>query len=195
VAEPPASTPPAAAGYTPAPADAAPAPNTTPLDLPPIQLPYEQPAYTPPAAQPSYAPAPTYAQPTQYATPSYGQSAPAATPAYGQTGDYTNYNAQAVQPAPGYAPAPYGQPSYGVQPYSSQAHSKMVAGLLGIFLGGLGFHNFYLGYNQRAIIQIIVTFVTLGFGAIWGFIEGILILVAQPGTPRSFDAAGVPLTQ
>ena len=32
--------------------------------------------------------------------------------------------------------------------------SKMTAGLLGIFLGGLGIHNFYLGYTGKAIAQI-----------------------------------------
>lgn len=54
--------------------------------------------------------------------------------------------------------------------------SKMVAGLLGIFLGGLGIHNFYLGFTTKGIIQIIVSLVTCGIGAWWGIIEGILIL-------------------
>ena len=35
--------------------------------------------------------------------------------------------------------------------------SKLVAGLLGIFLGGFGVHNFYLGYNKKAIIQVSVS--------------------------------------
>ncbi|HHW28566.1 MAG TPA: NINE protein [Syntrophomonadaceae bacterium] len=67
--------------------------------------------------------------------------------------------------------------------------SKIVAGILGILLGGLGIHRFYLGYIGIGIIQIIVTLVTFGFGAIWGFIEGILILV---GTIDK-DAQGRPL--
>jgi len=67
--------------------------------------------------------------------------------------------------------------------------SKIVAGILGILLGGLGIHRFYLGYTVIGIIQIVVTLVTLGFGAIWGFIEGILILV---GTINK-DAQGRPL--
>jgi len=54
--------------------------------------------------------------------------------------------------------------------------SKLAAGLLGIFLGGLGIHRFYLGYIGLGIVQIIVTIITFGFGALWGFIEGILIL-------------------
>lgn len=69
--------------------------------------------------------------------------------------------------------------------------SKMVAGLLGIFLGSFGIHNFYLGFTKKAIIQIVVTIVTCGIGGIWGFIEGILILCGNINA----DANGVPLTQ
>ncbi len=68
--------------------------------------------------------------------------------------------------------------------------SKMVAGLLGIFLGSIGIHNFYLGYTKRAIIQIVVTLVTCGIGAWWGLIEGILILCGKYVTA---DANGTPL--
>ena len=32
--------------------------------------------------------------------------------------------------------------------------SKIGAGLLGIFLGGFGVHNFYLGYKDKAIAQL-----------------------------------------
>ena len=35
--------------------------------------------------------------------------------------------------------------------FNSEAKSKMAAGLLGIFLGGLGIHNFYLGYTGKAL--------------------------------------------
>jgi len=67
--------------------------------------------------------------------------------------------------------------------------SKLIAGLLGIFLGGLGIHRFYLGYTALGIIQIVVTTITLGAGSLWGFIEGILILT---GTINK-DAQGNPL--
>ena len=66
--------------------------------------------------------------------------------------------------------------------------SKMAAGLLGIFLGGWGVHNFYLGYTGKAIAQIVLTF-CFGIGAIWGLIEGIMILCGKIST----DAKGVPL--
>ena len=56
------------------------------------------------------------------------------------------------------------------------SRSKLVAGLLGIFLGGYGVHNFYLGFTKTAVIQIIVTVVTCGAGSLWGLIEGIMIL-------------------
>ncbi|MBO7395373.1 MAG: TM2 domain-containing protein [Ruminococcus sp.] len=66
---------------------------------------------------------------------------------------------------------------------------KMVAGLLGIFLGAWGVHNFYLGNTKRAIIQIVVTCVTCGIGGLWGLIEGIMILIGKIDT----DADGNPL--
>jgi TM2 domain-containing membrane protein YozV len=72
---------------------------------------------------------------------------------------------------------------------SGAQKSKLVAGLLGIFVGGFGIHRFYLGYIGMGITQIIVTFVTCGIGSLWGFIEGILILVGNINT----DSEGRPL--
>ena len=72
---------------------------------------------------------------------------------------------------------------------NTQQKSKMAAGLLGIFLGAWGVHNFYLGNTSRGIIQIVVTLVTCGAGGIWGLIEGIMILTGSINT----DANGVPL--
>ncbi len=61
--------------------------------------------------------------------------------------------------------------------------SKMAAGLLGIFLGSFGVHNFYLGYTGKAVAQLLITVLTCGIGAaissIWGLIEGILILTGS----------------
>jgi hypothetical protein len=131
----------------------------------------------PPAAPPPPAPAPGYGAappgyaeaPPGYGAPQQGYGAPAAPPgAYGQ-------------PYPGYA----------VAPYDPQAKSKIVAGLLGIFLGGFGVHRFYLGYTKIGVIQIVVTLVTCGIGAIWGFVEGILYLVGSGN--YTTDATGRPL--
>ncbi len=71
--------------------------------------------------------------------------------------------------------------------------SKVIAGLLGIFLGAFGVHNFYLGYNNKAIAQLLITVLSCcilsQISAIWGFIEGILILCGNIKT----DADGNPL--
>ena len=61
--------------------------------------------------------------------------------------------------------------------------SKIAAGLLGIFLGTLGIHKFYLGYTKEAVIMLVVGLVgsfLFGLGAIVmgiiGLIEGIMYL-------------------
>lgn len=66
---------------------------------------------------------------------------------------------------------------------SGNSKSKIAAGLLGIFLGALGVHNFYLGYTGKAVGQLLLTLVgwiACGLGpiaaSIWGLIEGIMIL-------------------
>ncbi len=61
--------------------------------------------------------------------------------------------------------------------------SKIAAGLLGIFLGSLGVHNFYLGYTGKAVAQLLISILSCGILAavsgIWGLIEGILILTGS----------------
>ena len=73
------------------------------------------------------------------------------------------------------------------------AKSKLVAGLLGIFLGCFGVHNFYLGYTGKAVAQVLISVLscfTLSFvSGVWGLIEGIMILVGNINT----DAKGNPL--
>ncbi len=54
--------------------------------------------------------------------------------------------------------------------------NKLVAGLLGIFLGGLGVHRFYMGYIGIGVLQLILCICTFGMSSIWGFIEGIICL-------------------
>lgn len=74
-----------------------------------------------------------------------------------------------------------------------QAKSKMAAGLLGIFLGAFGVHNFYLGFTGKAVAQLLITILSCGMlsfaSGIWGLIEGILILTGS----ISVDANGNPL--
>lgn len=84
----------------------------------------------------------------------------------------------------------------------TSSKSKMAAGLLGIFLGAYGAHNFYLGNKEKAIIQLILAivgivtlllvigyFILIGV-SIWGFIEGILILVSHKGSKWHLDSEG-----
>jgi TM2 domain-containing membrane protein YozV len=52
---------------------------------------------------------------------------------------------------------------------------KMVAGILGILLGGLGIHHFYLGSTTAGIICLVLS--CCGVGAILGLVEGIMLLV------------------
>jgi len=63
------------------------------------------------------------------------------------------------------------------------AKSKIAAGLLGIFLGAFGVHNFYLGYTGKAIAQLLISLLSCGMlafaSSIWGLIEGILILTGS----------------
>ena len=65
----------------------------------------------------------------------------------------------------------------------ADAKSKMVAGLLGIFLGCFGVHNFYLGYTGKAIAQLLISvlscFTLCVVSEIWGLIEGIMILCGK----------------
>ena len=63
------------------------------------------------------------------------------------------------------------------------AKSKLAAGLLGIFLGAFGVHNFYLGYTGKAVAQLLITILSCGVlsfaSGVWGLIEGILILTGS----------------
>ncbi len=60
---------------------------------------------------------------------------------------------------------------------------KLLAGLLGIFLGGLGIHKFVLGYKNEGIIMVVVYVLGLFLCgipslviAIIGIVEGIMYL-------------------
>ncbi len=84
---------------------------------------------------------------------------------------------------PSYPPPPSG-PAYpppppggygGVPPDVNQ--KKVLAGVLGILLGGLGVHRFILGDTMGGILRIVITLVTCGLGSIIGLIEGIMYLV------------------
>ncbi len=87
---------------------------------------------------------------------------------------------------------PAGAPGYAAP---AAQKSKIAAALLAFFLGTFGVHNFYLGYTNKAIWQLLLGTVgaCLGVGpfisGIWGIIEGVQILTGSIAT----DANGVPL--
>ena len=65
----------------------------------------------------------------------------------------------------------------GSMPPPPPAKSKIVAGILAIFLGFLGVQYFYIGKTVGGIISIVLTLVTCGLWEIIPFIQGILMLV------------------
>ncbi len=100
------------------------------------------------------------------------------------------------QPPPYQAP-----PTSGYAPYAGpMVKSKLTAGLLGVFLGWLGIHRFYLGYQNIAIAQLSVGLVGLFLSpftcglillgaAIWGIVDGVMILTGS----LARDGQGNPL--
>ena len=109
-----------------------------------------------------------YAKPAQDAPPGYGYGYPP--PGAGQTPGYAT-------PGPyGYNPqAPYGFDPYG-RPYSEK--SKIVAGVLQLFLGSFGIGRFYIGSVGIGIAQLF----TCGGLGIWSVIDGVLLLMSNEAT-------------
>lgn len=111
-------------------------------------------------------------------------------PLMGQSNGSAGYG-QSYSQNTAYAQSGY-PPQTGYQP-----RSRVVAGVLGILLGSLGIHNFYLGFTSRGLTQLLVTLiggaVTCGIASaamgIWGIVEGIMILTNHIST----DAKGVPM--
>ncbi len=109
-------------------------------------------------------------------------------PAFGQPQD----------PQQGYAQPAFGQPVFG-QPafaqgvYANPPKQWIIALLLAFFVGPLGFHNFYLGYNSRGLIQLLLSVIVIGLPitAIWAFIEFIMIIMRSGS--YGCDATGQPL--
>ena len=102
------------------------------------------------------------------------------------------YPQQDQYPAQGYSQpypeaAPLRAPQPGMPQYP-QAHitaispawpvkSKTAAGILGIFLGGLGIHKFYLGKIGSGILYLLLCWT--GIPAVLGFFEGISYLCSN----------------
>ncbi|WP_346926147.1 TM2 domain-containing protein [uncultured Arthrobacter sp.] len=163
-------------------------PHPDPTAVPPegYDAPAAPPAYQgQPQGNPAGPQQPSAGQPQYQGQPQapqqYQSQPPMPNPAYGQPQAPQQYQSQPPMPNPAYG---YRQPK-----------SKIVAGLLGIFLGGLGIHRFYLGFTKIAVIQLILTLVlgalTFGIVALWGVVEGIMIIAGS--SHFRVDAQGVPL--
>ncbi|WP_395572145.1 NINE protein [Streptomyces sp. BK79] len=136
---------------------------------------------------------PGYGYPNQAPGPS-GQAGPYGYPQGGQPGYQQppgGYQQPGYQQAPGYyggdpaaaygydPGAPYGYDPYG-RPYSDK--SKIVAGVLQLFLGTFGIGRFYVGSVGMGIAQLF----TCGGLGFWALIDGIMYLVSNDRT----DAQG-----
>jgi TM2 domain-containing membrane protein YozV len=136
-------------------------------DLSAVSVPVHQ--YAPvaqpfaPVVQQQPAPVQGY-QPSRYSGPLGLSQAAATAPA--------QVPADAPNPPQPAAPAAY---TYAAGVYGSTHKSRTSYIVLGIFLGALGIHNFYAGYTGRAVGQLCLTVLTVGYlgivSWIWAIIE------------------------
>src|SRR5262249_53734995 len=143
-----------------------PPPPPAPVYQPP---PPPQPAYRPPPPAPVYQqppPQPAYHQPPPQPQPAH-QTAPPVAVGYkycAACGAALHLQA-VICPSCG---VPAGvQPSAGASGFTPEqlreAHSaKVTAGLLAIFLGGLGIHKFYMGFNGAGLVYLLILIFTIG---------------------------------
>ncbi len=92
--------------------------------------------------------------------------------------DYQNYP---QQPAYNY------QPNQGIEPPPGYVQkSRIAAGIFAMLLGVYGIHSFYLGNSSRGLMQLLISLLTCGVGAIvmaiWGILDGIKILDGRINT-------------
>lgn len=97
------------------------------------------------------------------------------------------------QQPPMYNPPQYSQPVGMDPPPGYIQKSRVAAGILAMLLGSLGIHSFYLGNTSRGLMQLLISLLTCGIGAIvmmiWGLMDGVKILDGRINT----DAYGIYL--
>jgi TM2 domain-containing membrane protein YozV len=142
-----------------------------PADDPKLQVSQSDLSAIPVAAQ-AYAPAPQ-----SYVAPQYQPSA------YGGPLGLSQAAAAAPAPAPAY------QPYISPLSFDRPRKSRTTYIVLGIFLGALGVHNFYAGYVGRAVGQLCLTVLTLGYlfpiSWVWAIIE--ICIVEKDSTGLNFS--------
>lgn len=78
--------------------------------------------------------------------------------------------------------------------FQEKGPSKILVGLMAIFFGSLGVHNFILGNTGKAVAQLLITLLSCGMlgvvSSIWGLVEGIMVFTGSINT----DAKGRPLS-
>jgi hypothetical protein len=129
------------------------------------------------------APPPTVAPPVK--TPATGEGQPSETDAFAFAAADASPTARAkgrrrvrkvVEKS---TPAPAAEPAVSTDESVAEGEqsdkSKIVAGLLGIFLGAYGVHRFYLGYTGIGLLMLF----TLGGCGIWSLIDAIMVLVGK----------------
>ena len=155
----------------------------------------------------------------QFAQQPYGQQQAFGQQPYGQP---RTFGQQPYAQPRTFGQQPFGQPQqFGQQPFGQNAgtsfrqaplngvptvratpvytpaeqKSRVTAGILGILLGFLGAHNFYIGNSSKGVAQLLMTMFSCGTLAaiswIWGAIEGILILTG--GIDK--DGNGLPFKE
>lgn len=147
-------------------------------DLSAVSVPAQP--YVPVMQQPvAQQPAPVQGyQPSRYSGPLGLSQAAATAPA--------QVPAAALSPPQPGVPAAY---PYAPPVTASTRKSRTSYIVLGIFLGALGIHNFYAGYTGRAVGQLCLTVLTLGYLAlvswIWAIIE--ICIVEKDSTGLRFS--------
>lgn len=149
----------------------------------------EEPSEDGGADQPNQQGHDAWSQAYQQGHDAWSQSSQQASDVWGQTSWQANGQAYQQSQGPWQAnqaySQPYGQPYQ--QPYAQAAPNTkdhVAAGLLAIFLGSLGIHKFYLGYNTPGFIMLAVTIVgsifSLGLAGlamvVISIVEGVLYL-------------------
>lgn len=96
----------------------------------------------------------------------------------------TSYQPDYQPPFHGYEPIQPPEPIYGQgsnQDWQTMgADKKIIAGILGIVVGGFGIHKFILGYQREGLTMLLVSVLSCGtlagFMHVIGIVEGIIYL-------------------